>query len=185
MKCIINSKIHFSVCSAIWTNGRLLNWCEASKLSSTKTPLLKHYLPFHSDAQIAKSQSQRFEIAIASRTLSSQGATQVAARIASKSVETEAGSAKLSTTTARAQSRALGPQVYGRYPNPGKHRKIISTIAFARLAKIWSSAVVVDSSVLLRKAKPGGFQTRVFPTFFGKGPDCVADPFGTVPRGCS
>ena len=31
----------------------------------------------------------------------------------------------------------------------------------------------------------GGFQTRVFPTFFGKGPDCVADPFGTVPRRCS
>ena len=23
------------------------------------------------------------------------------------------------------------------------------------------------------------------PTFFGKGPDCVADPFGTVPRRCS
>ena len=37
---------------------------------------------------------------------------------------------------------------------------------------------------LLREAKPGGFQTRVFPTFFGKGPDCVADPFGTVPRRC-
>ena len=28
-------------------------------------------------------------------------------------------------------------------------------------------------------SKPG------FPTFFGKGPDCVADPFGTVPRRCS
>ena len=38
---------------------------------------------------------------------------------------------------------------------------------------------------VLREAKPGGFQTRVFPTFFGKGPDCVADPFGTVPRRCS
>ena len=37
----------------------------------------------------------------------------------------------------------------------------------------------------LREAKPGGVQTRVFPTFFGKGPDCVADPFGTVPRRCS
>ena len=37
----------------------------------------------------------------------------------------------------------------------------------------------------LREAKPGGFQTRVFPTFFGKGPDCLADPFGTVPRMCS
>ena len=37
----------------------------------------------------------------------------------------------------------------------------------------------------LREAKPGGFQTGEFPTFFGKGPDCVADPFGTVPRRCS
>ena len=37
----------------------------------------------------------------------------------------------------------------------------------------------------LREAKLGGFQTWVFPTFFGKGPDCVADPFGTVPRRCS
>ena len=35
------------------------------------------------------------------------------------------------------------------------------------------------------EAKPGGFQTGGFPTFFGKGPDCVADPFGTVPRRCS
>ena len=33
--------------------------------------------------------------------------------------------------------------------------------------------------------EPGGFQTGVFPIFFGKGPDCVADPFGTVPRRCS
>ena len=40
-------------------------------------------------------------------------------------------------------------------------------------------------AVLLREAKPGCFQTRVFPTFFGKGPDCVADPFGTVPRRCA
>ena len=32
---------------------------------------------------------------------------------------------------------------------------------------------------------PGGFQTGGFPTCFGKGPDCVADPFGTVPRRCS
>ena len=37
----------------------------------------------------------------------------------------------------------------------------------------------------LREAKPGGFQTRGFPTFFGKGPDCVADPVGTVPHRCS
>ena len=37
----------------------------------------------------------------------------------------------------------------------------------------------------LGEAKPGGLQTRVFPTFFGKGPECVADPFGTVPRRCS
>ena len=35
------------------------------------------------------------------------------------------GRGKLSTTTAREQNRALGPQAYGRYPNPGKHRKII------------------------------------------------------------
>ena len=34
-------------------------------------------------------------------------------------------------------------------------------------------------------SKPGGFQTGGFPTFFGKGSDCVADPFGTVPRRCS
>ena len=33
-------------------------------------------------------------------------------------------------------------------------------------------------SVLLRESKLG------FPTFSGKGPDCVADPFGTVPRCC-
>ena len=32
----------------------------------------------------------------------------------------------------------------------------------------------------LREAKPGGFQTGGF-----KGPDCVTDPFGTVPRRCS
>ena len=28
-------------------------------------------------------------------------------------------------------------------------------------------------------SKPGGF-----PLFFGKGPDCVVDRFGTVPRRC-
>ena len=37
----------------------------------------------------------------------------------------------------------------------------------------------------LREAKPGGFQTGGFPTFSGKGPDCVADPFGTVRHRCS
>ena len=37
----------------------------------------------------------------------------------------------------------------------------------------------------VREPKPGGFQTGGFPTFFGKGPDWVADPFGTVPRRCS
>ena len=46
--------------------------------------------------------------------------------------------AELSTTTAREQNRALGRQVYGRYPKPAKHRKIISTIAFAGSAKIWA-----------------------------------------------
>ena len=40
-------------------------------------------------------------------------------------------------------------------------------------------------SSLLGEAKPGGFETGGFPTFFGKGPDGVADPFGTVPRRCS
>ena len=35
-------------------------------------------------------------------------------------------------------------------------------------------------TIPLREAKPGGF-----PLFLGKGPDCVADPFGTVPRRCS
>ena len=49
----------------------------------------------------------------------------------------------------------------------------------------FSGAEVFDSELGLGEAKPGGFQTRVFPTFFGKGPDCVADPFGTVPRRCS
>ena len=38
---------------------------------------------------------------------------------------------------------------------------------------------------ILGEAKPGGFKTGGFPTSFGKGPDCVADPFGTVPRRCS
>ena len=37
---------------------------------------------------------------------------------------------------------------YGRYPNPGKDRKIISTIAFVGSAKIGGAAVVVDSAVL-------------------------------------
>ena len=36
----------------------------------------------------------------------------------------------------------------------------------------------------LREAKPGGFKPGCFPLFFGNGPDCVADPFGTVPRRC-
>ena len=43
----------------------------------------------HLDAQIAKSQSQRFEIAINSRDLKSQGTSDIAARIASKSVESQ------------------------------------------------------------------------------------------------
>ena len=37
----------------------------------------------------------------------------------------------------------------------------------------------------LEESKPGGFQTGGFSAFFGKGPDCVADPFRTVPRRCS
>ena len=35
-----------------------------------------------------------------------------------------------------------------------------------------------------RRAKPGSFTTRGLSLCFGKGPDCVADPFGTVPRRC-
>ena len=46
------------------------------------------------------------------------------------------------------------------------------------------SAFPKGRSHFLREAKPGGFQTGGFPTFFGKGPDCVTDPFGTVPRRC-
>ena len=61
---------------------------------------------------------------------------------------TSPGNAKLSTTTAREQNRALGREVYGRYPNPGKHRKIVSTIASAGSAKTWGAAVVVVSSAL-------------------------------------
>ena len=49
----------------------------------------------------------------------------------------------------------------------------------------WPACTKQSQSLALIEAKPGGFQTRVFPTFFGKGPDCVADPFGTVPRRCS
>ena len=55
------------------------------------------------------------------------------------------------------------------------------------LWKFWCSFASCphEMKLELREAKPGGFQTRVFPAFFGKGPDCVADPFGTVPRRCS
>ena len=35
------------------------------------------------------------------------------------------------------------------------------------------------------EAKPGGFQTWVFPTFSGKVQIVSQDPFGTVPRRCS
>ena len=61
-----------------------------------------------------------------------------------------AGNAKLSTTTAREQNRALGPQVYSRYPNPGKHRASISTIAFAGSAKIWAPRGWIVLSYQLR-----------------------------------
>ena len=50
-----------------------------------------------------------------------------------------AGNATLATSTAREQNRALGPEVYARYPNPGKHRTIILTIAFAGSSKSWAS----------------------------------------------
>ena len=48
-----------------------------------------------------------------------------------------------------------------------------------------TSSTMQKRTGLLREARPGGFQTGGFPTFFGKGSDCVADPFGTVPRRCS
>ena len=35
------------------------------------------------------------------------------------------------------------------------------------------------------KVNRGVSQTGGCPAFFGEGPDCVADPFGTVPRRCS
>ena len=34
------------------------------------------------------------------------------------------------------------------------------------------------------EANRGGFPNRGVFHFFGKGPDCVADPFGTAPRRC-
>ena len=43
---------------------------------------------------------------------------------------------------------------------------------------------VPSISSKLGEAKLGRFQTGVFPTFFRKGPDCVADPVGTVLRRC-
>ena len=46
-------------------------------------------------------------------------------------------------------------------------------------------ALVARHFPSLGEGKQGNFQTGGFPTSFGKGPDCVADPFGTVPRGCS
>ena len=49
-----------------------------------------------------------------------------------------------------------------------------------RIAQIQIQIVWFETS--LREAKLGGLQTRGFPTFFGKGPDCVADPFGTGPQ---
>ena len=47
-----------------------------------------------------------------------------------------------------------------------------------------SAGMFLISGSWSREAKPGGLETRWFPTFFGKGPDCVADPFGTVPCRC-
>ena len=56
-------------------------------------------------------------------------------------------------------------------------------VGFALLISMVQPTGFIEN--FLREAKPGGFQSRVFPTFFGKRPDCVADPFGTVPRRCS
>ena len=57
----------------------------------------------------------------------------------------------------------------------------LENVKFFLLAALY----ILSADDSLREAKPGGFQTRVFPTLFGKGPDWVADPFGTVPRRCS
>ena len=66
-------------------------------------------------------------------------------------------------------------------------RPILAAIPFleGRFAKRSFRSGNRFARMILGEAKPGGFQTRMFPTFFGKGPDCVADPFGTVPRRCS
>ena len=47
------------------------------------------------------------------------------------------------------QNRALGPQVYGRYPGPGKHSKSIHIYhSFCGIGQNLGATVVVDSSVL-------------------------------------
>ena len=46
----------------------------------------------------------------------------------------------------------------------------------------WDVSWGVLEGLKLGEAKPGGFQTGGFPLFLRKNPDCVADPFGTVPR---
>ena len=79
------------------------------------------------------------------------------------------------TSSAHARRRGIIPNLCTlRHPKPHSSRS-------GGIAEIVSRY----RALRLGEAKPGGFQTRVFPTFFGKGPDCVADPFGTVPRRCS
>ena len=81
------------------------------------------------------------------------------------------------------------PQVTGNLTTPGLKPGILSAMWNLDGPAIRNASIranrFAEKPLLLREAKPGGFQTRVFPTFFGKGPDCVADPFGTVPRRCS
>ena len=78
-----------------------------------------------------------------------------------------------STTTCKGCRGYFGPPRPCRAPGGGA-------------ATLASAALHFDTMAIhmLGEAKPRGFQMGGFPTFFGKGPDCVADPFGTVPRRC-
>ena len=69
-------------------------------------------------------------------------------------------------------------------PSEGKNNsQDLGSFSFFRL--IWAIfPAKQELKTSRREAKPGHFQTKGFPTFFGKGPGCVVDPFGTVPRRC-
>ena len=55
------------------------------------------------------------------------------------------------------------------------------------IAPFWVAAILpenvsCDIGYLERRYTGVGFQTGGLPNYFWKRPDCVADPFGTVPR---